>query len=475
MTVYFVRKTGDDDNAGTSPATAWATIGKALGAAGIASGDTVYIGAGVYRECVTVEMTSATAETRVIGDVDGAQTGDAGEVVWTIYTTNDTTAPGTTLALDLNGRDYLTFKTITFMGCISAYTTTSQYITVRKCLIVGVDNVDEGIAWQGGTDEVAHWLVSQCVFVQPWLGTCLYIINNAITGAADLDLDFVVENCLFLLSNGAHGITQQTADATYNKGGVKVYGTTFWGGSTQIFSSGKMSSTYPLLVYNCMLLGSTKAVSGTNMGYATGDYNYATDNYFLGNDGGHSITYTAYAMLLQFGQEFLYGLTPRPLMSPMANSPFLGFGNGAGVSATDFLGKARPAGGQLTKAVGYMERHDTAIKETTVYDVTPGIKIVGPGDHEFQIPVDATSTTISVKARYDADHAATNKPQAVLLANPALGVTAETLTMSAAVDTWEALTFAAQTPTSKGVVKVRLISRAAAGNGCAFFDTFAVT
>src|SRR5690242_4908865 len=84
MATYYVRKTGSDAAAGTSPATAWATIGKALGASGIASGDTVYVGPGVYREQITVAMTSATVETLVIADVDGSQTGDApGEVRWT--------------------------------------------------------------------------------------------------------------------------------------------------------------------------------------------------------------------------------------------------------------------------------------------------------------------------------------------------------------------------------------------------------
>ena len=64
MTTYYVRTTGNNASAGTSPATAWATLTKALGASGIASGDTVYVGAGTYRETVTVAMTSPTAEIR---------------------------------------------------------------------------------------------------------------------------------------------------------------------------------------------------------------------------------------------------------------------------------------------------------------------------------------------------------------------------------------------------------------------------
>jgi hypothetical protein len=145
------------------------------------------------------------------------------------------------------------------------------------------------------------------------------------------------------------------------------------------------------------------------------------------------------------------------------------------VPDVDALNRPRPAGGQSAlKAAGAYERHDTAIKEETVFDVTPGIKIVGPGDHDFYIPVDATATTISVKARYDTNHGSTNKPQAILLAAPEIGITAETKTMTEAADTWEQLVFTQFTPTAKGVVTVRLVSRAAAGNGVAYFDTFAI-
>jgi hypothetical protein len=52
-----------------------------------------------------------------------------------------------------------------------------------------------------------------------------------------------------------------------------------------------------------------------------------------------------------------------------------------------------------------------------------------------------------------------------------IGVSEATATMTAAVDTWEQLSLNF-TPTAKGVVTVRFISRSAAGNGKAFFDDF---
>ena len=49
MATYYVSaQNGNDANAGTSAALAWATIGKAIGE--VAAGDTVYIGPGTYRE-----------------------------------------------------------------------------------------------------------------------------------------------------------------------------------------------------------------------------------------------------------------------------------------------------------------------------------------------------------------------------------------------------------------------------------------
>lgn len=51
---YYVTKSGKDSNAGTTEATAWLTIQKAANSA--TPGSTVYIGAGVYSELVTINV-----------------------------------------------------------------------------------------------------------------------------------------------------------------------------------------------------------------------------------------------------------------------------------------------------------------------------------------------------------------------------------------------------------------------------------
>jgi hypothetical protein len=226
-------------------------------------------------------------------------------------------------------------------------------------------------------------------------------------------------------------------------------------------------------------------LNANTSGQITEDYNWicAVTPRASVTAGSNSIAVSAnaiaYAPALDFGQSLLNGFSPRPHLTPMVGSPLLNFGS-TGAPSVDLLNRPRPAGSGLGAsagillAVGALERHDTASQETSVVDAgSSGIKIVGPGDHDLKIPVDASSTTISIRARYDTNHAATNKPQAILLANPKIGVTAETVTMTAAVDTWQTLTFAAQTPSAKGVVTVRLVSRSAAGNGIAYFDTVA--
>ena len=50
MATYYVRTDGSDSNTGTGPGPgqAWLTVGKAVSATGMSSGDTVYIAPGVY-------------------------------------------------------------------------------------------------------------------------------------------------------------------------------------------------------------------------------------------------------------------------------------------------------------------------------------------------------------------------------------------------------------------------------------------
>lgn len=483
-TTYYVRQSGNDGNAGTSAGAAWATLGKALGAAGISSGDQVYIGSGTYREIVNVAMTAATAETQVIADVDGAKTGDAGPVIWTAHTTNDTTAPSSAITLSLSGKNFLTFEGFYFVGgtgapdCVNLSGSTN--CTFRRCTFTGGTASNNRLQWVGTTGGVAANLtVDSCLFAGP---QNFSLVVQLTRHTADYDANVVIRNCVFWGSPNASAIElQSNGTGTGFGGGVVVLNCTFlWASRAVRIQEVNLSTSIPCLVYNCLLYWcpGTALVANTS-GQIVEDYNHIIAGTARSNvtAGAHtqSANPSAYAPLLDWGYSRLNGFLPCSPWAPMAGAPQLGFGNQGSPAppATDLLNRPRPAGGASTaNAIGAFERHDTAVKETSVTDAgSVGLRITGPGDHDFKVPVNATSTTLSVRVRYDTNHGTTNKPQAILLASGEIGVATETKTATVGVNTWETLTFSAITPTAKGLVTIRLVSRAAAGSGIAYFDT----
>lgn len=493
MTTYYVDFTnGNDANNGLGPDAShatnkpWKTIGKALGAAGIASGDTVYLAPGTYRETVTVAMASAVAETLISGDPANAQGFKtaagvrvaAGDVIWTAYTTNDTTAPAATL-LNLAGRDFLTFENIIFVGgtnCIVATATNSVNITLRQCTLLpgAVGPTTALVNYTGLADVASNWTIDRCIFAGSGSQGIQIILPTS--GVADYDSNFLIRNCVFI-GLFTTAINATSSGALANKGGgVDVLNCTIWGAPTSGVAtpSANMSTSIPCTVYNSIIIAGT-ALNANTSGQIVEDYNrlWATTARTNVSAGANSIATNAHALLVEVGQAVLMGRSIRPFLTPTSGSPLLGFGNQAGAPSVDLLNRPRPAGGGSTAyAVGAYERHETAAQETgTVRTGANAINITGPGDHQFDVTVDAVLTTIAIYARYDTNHGAGNKPQMSVVNGTECGVVDATATMTAAVDTWEQISLSF-TPARAGIVTVRLISRAAAGNGKAFFDDF---
>lgn len=489
MATYYVRKTGSDSNAGTSAGAAWLTLAKALGAAGIASGDIVYVGAGVYREVLTVAMTSATGETRIVADVDGAQTGDPGDVVWTAYTTNDTTAPGAR-PLSLDGRDFLTFENFIFIGgnstsaiWVDGQTTHSVNIKFKDCTFLpgSSGGATTGIRYTSIADTAANWEFNRCRFMAPGASASNGIITITLvtSASADYDSNFQIKNCVFLQGFGDAAVVVTASGAgSFKGGGVDMdHCTNIGNGGLMRTLSANVATSIPCNVTRSSCWSRGACLNANTSGQITESYNYLVSTTARTNvtAGTGSIADGSYSGLIEIGQDWVTGRAPRPFGTPMASSPLLGFASS--VSETvDILNRVRPSGGaSLSVAVGALERHDFAEKEVTVTDAgSVAIKLTGPGDQDIQIPVDAASTTITVKTRFDTNHGTGTRPQASLLANGEIGFAGETKTAVGAVDTWETLTFSAFTPSAKGVVTLRFISRPTAAGGIAYFDTLAV-
>ncbi len=114
MATYYVRISGNDSSAGTSAGAAWRTLSKAFTT--VAAGDQVYIGAGTYREALTIS-TAWGSETKFTGDYTGQYTGDAGIVYWSAYTNGDRARGGTRPLTTSGTPRYWTFENIVFSGC----------------------------------------------------------------------------------------------------------------------------------------------------------------------------------------------------------------------------------------------------------------------------------------------------------------------------------------------------------------------
>jgi hypothetical protein len=492
VTTYYVRgATGSNSNNGTSPATAWATIGKALGHTGLTSplvgGDFCYIGAGTYRETVSVgggTFSSPASLVQFIGDVDGSQTGDAGEVIWSSYTSGDNAAGVNAACLDLNNRGNLLFDKFSFESGgttpvinSSVAGANSANVTFRRCFMFSLQSNAVNLTCVTNTNM--GWLIEKCII---FATSAPITLTCPTSTTADYNMGVTVRNTLFIIPLSVNAISLTGSGAgSFKPGGLSYYDNTVFGGSNVIRTNtaGGFSTTIPITVYNSLfVLGSaTAAVSASTSGQIVEDYNYFTSgsprtNVTAGaNSKAGNVLYPGF----HWGQELLYGFIGRPFMMPVAASALLGFGKSGSVTspADDLLGRARPEGGASTSnAIGALERHDTAIQETTTIRTgSNAINITGPGSQEFQVPVNAVSTTLSIYGRYDTTHAATNKPQMMVVNGGQCGVSDATATMTAAADTWEqlSLTF---TPTAKGFVTVRLISRSAGAAGKAFFDDF---
>jgi hypothetical protein len=197
MATYYVRPDGNNANAGTGQAAgqAWQTLTKALGATGIASGDTVYIAPGSYNESVTIGMTSATATTSVIGDPTGSQfTGiTAGPVLWTVYTALG--ASPTLTSIIATSKNYLSFQNIIFDGGTVAFTTSTN-TSFTNCQFTNTSLAVSSfmLTLSSPTSTALSATISKCSFVGGYYGL-------KITGQNVADTTSVTD-CLFLGGTG---------------------------------------------------------------------------------------------------------------------------------------------------------------------------------------------------------------------------------------------------------------------------------
>lgn len=492
MANYFVSVARGNDTTGNgTAATPWKTIAKAVaGTPAITlsgSGtDRLYLEPGVYYETVTLALTpTLTNGFEFVGDCDGAgfaaggyATPTVGIVEWAAWTSD--VAVTSSPCLSGNGKSYVAARRLKFYGCSSAFLcvdgANGKGWTFSDCQFIPHTS---GTALQFGTagspaPSGLALTVDRCDFILGGNGGGRPMRICVAETAAEYSIDSVVRNCRVM--GGSPLILYKAASTGlgFLATGLQVVHCTFFlsaFGGVQVYAGESITLATPVGVAGCIFIGNIGVIGGGTTHIAE-DYN--TFHCFTPRTSTTAGANSSVAQrpVLDYGDGRLVGAPARPFLEPLPGGPYSGAG-GTPQSTVDLFGRPRPGGlGSTAATCGALERGQAGRREATVTDGDAlSIAIDGPGVHQFQIPLKTGSNSITIKARYDANHGTTNKPRVTLKARPECGVASDvTATMTVAASTWETLTLA-YTATSVGWAWLQLESRAAAGNGIAYFDT----
>ena len=499
MTTYYVRKTGLDSNDGLSKGAALLTIDKAA-ADKVAAGDTVYVGAGVYRETVTM-VTAGTSGNLIsfIADVDGSNTDDPGLVIISAYA-NELSTASRLACLDMDTKEFITWQGFVMTGGTEAVITDQQdagnrayeEVTFEDCVLLsGHSSSPQGVLLdlnEGATPTTAGLSWRRCIFN----GGALEIRYDE-NATAEVDCKMVIDSCVFLghprTFNTASGFWwRQINSSSFHVGGVAVSNCLF-SGMVQGLIVDDVTPASPSNVVdarNCVFQyvagGLVKFTS--NDGLLTSDYNT-----FLGVFIAHTnVTAGGNDRATNTDPGLWGGVGDYPLYRFLGWSPYrpwepirlqddayihgvIGDANTSDAPAFDLYNENRPMYGTVDDRGAVEGRARPEQETTTTRTGSNAIRFEGAGWHDFIIPVSNQSTTVSIYGQFDSNYTGSKPILEVLNID---GVADQSDIMTGSADAFEELT-ATFTPTGDGVCRVRIRSQDTSATGEAFFDDLTVT
>lgn len=343
MATYYVKTTGNNASTGTSVATAWQTINYALGAtSGVASGDTINIAAGVYREIVTVGFTTSPSTTNIIGDTDGSVFGTPGEVRLTAFLTNDDTTGSTSDTLSMSSKTYLSFKNMrveSATGYAVRVQGSSTNITFDKCHM-STTGSSGACRFDISTGVTSNSVVKNCILIGR--ANVLQIAPVASSGAVNVGI--AITNC-FIMASTSSCIFMLSSGTTGTLSGITITNCTTFGGATGILVNTAPFAVGSVTVRNCLITGVTTALSANVNDQISEDYNrltcFNTPRVGFTVSGANTITTGTFG--IDLGAGFLTGSSRHLFVQPYLSGIVNGDGTATGAPTNDIYLYTRPS------------------------------------------------------------------------------------------------------------------------------------
>jgi hypothetical protein len=458
MTIRYVGIGGNNGNNGLSWDTRKLTL-NGVEDTPVVAGDIVYVGAGVYREMLTLDVSGTNDSTRVtyIGDVTGENTDHIGGTVRITTSDDDITNTRNNCITDGgNSRSYRTFRGFS-MGAapitasyhpFTLTSSTSDYVIVEDCSFheTGFANA------YGFYISSRNCIVRRCYF--QGIGAAWFGSASRMTACNNL-----VENCIIIGGNVGVGVVWQEGNYTKNCTIVScTYGFYIVNGT---------ASNVQLTVTNSII---TLCRTDIHIDYAyqlSENYNNSSDiTATRAFSGANDNDYTPIFQSSILYPGISYGITNFVELSEY--SPLKAI-VGTNEATTDFYGMTRPttSGKKSWGAIQY----DNVVKDgTTKYSGNYSLKFKDAGRKQLIITGTSAITTVtSIKVYRDSNYTGTY-PQ-MIIKQP--GQSDRTTTDTGSSGTWNTLTDSFTPATYPPYIIVELVSNntATSGSYAVYFDS----
>jgi hypothetical protein len=416
MATYYVRTDGSDTNTGTGPATnqAWQTIGKALGAFGIAPGDTVYIAPGVYRESVTAAFTDPTSEAQrvtIAGNPTASQFSgvSAGPVILTNFTSSTATTGNPTLLISKS------FVTITGLN-INGYVAGGGGFTGQFFRLGGQSGIITDCGFYTPTNNAD---INSAIALRPLQGLPGFTISRCITLAPIVlgptsgtttawNSQTTITDCILqnssVYTNSACVLLFNGVGAHF--GGITIQNCRFIGNAGVLVYAGQnMPTTFPTDIKNCIFDTVTGVTSNTNNGQLTESYNIFNCGTARTNVGTGTGSLSRAYITPDFNLSRINGWGNYPFWSNHSSSASQNAGTSTGAPAADIYGVTWLAPSTPTMgAIEYSNGSNTGTYVPTERNASTITIAPGSTSQSIELYLGATGLTAStsgLSARYN--------------------------------------------------------------------------